>query len=153
MDLTKNRVYRVNPYTGERYEKYGYTETQIKMMQSPYFEKEVELKDIVYRINKSLDYSYQNLSRLNDFDFSNKKSNLYAWEDLENDIKKYGLLNPICVRRCNRVNYELEDNKKSKYCCIDGNHRCKVLYKLYPHNHKITVRLYGPDKLSKFSTT
>ena len=142
MDLTKVRAYRMNPHTGERYEQYGYNPKEIELMQRPYIEKEVELKDVVYRINKTLDYSYQPAMQR-----YLKKSNPYAWEALENDIREYGLLNPICVRRCNRVNYELKDNKISKYCCIDGNHRCKVLYKLYPHNHKITVRLYGKDRI------
>ena len=72
----------------------------------------------------------------------------YYEKELENDIKEYGVLNPICVRRGNRINPELGD-KKSPYIPIDGNHRVKILYKLHPHNYKITIRLYGKDKIEK----
>ena len=147
MDLTKVRAYRINAHTGERLEEYGYNDREIELLQLPYLEMEIELKDVTYRINKTLDYSGQKA-----MDFYLKKSNPYDWEALENDIRKYGLLNPICVRRCNRTNPEL-GGKKSKYCIKDGNHRCKILYKLYPPNHKITVRLYGKNKLEDFGVT
>ena len=143
MDLTKNQQYRINPHTGKRYELYGYNEKEIELFGLSYYEKEVELKDITYRINKTLDYSNQSWAQR-----YLKKSNPYDWEALENDIKEYGVLNPICVRRGNRTNPELGD-KKSPYIPIDGNHRVKILYKLHPHNYKITIRLYGKDKIEK----
>lgn len=67
----------------------------------------------------------------------------YNWDYLEKSIRNDGLRRKIhLVIPSNKLKESLNINPHYKYFIIDGNHRARVLRRLYGINHKVKVNIY-----------
>ena len=96
-------------------------------------------------LKRNIKYSYltvnlREISSSNHVKYYDDKYNeYYNWSKLENSILNHGVLTPLLVTMCNKI--DPTTSVMCKYCVSNGNHRIAILKKLYPHDYKVKIKL------------
>tara|TARA_R100000700_G_scaffold35511_1_gene44144 strand:+ start:8369 stop:8854 length:486 start_codon:yes stop_codon:yes gene_type:complete len=103
-------------------------------------------------VKRDMTYSYIKIP-LKDIYTSNRyitkiiNDTKYDWDKLKEDIKEYGLKDPLTIsqkiRQCEKT------NKIYRYVLMDGNHRYTILKELYSSEYVVDVKLYNNLRLEE----